>query len=163
MRASPSFNPLFALFIAINGALSVDAPGPGIGEGVLHGLHLGRHLAKLLWLPGELFLNSLQPERDKRFAAVADAGNLRKRKVLSEAKQKDLGGRSFPQAVVGVEGTEKLKYPGREAEALLIGLRRLGRWGLGGGVGGWGWACLRGGSNREEKGAACRIARDEGF
>ena len=55
------------VLVAIDGTLSVDAPGPGIGEGVLHGLHLGRHLAKLLWLLGELFPNSLQPERDERF------------------------------------------------------------------------------------------------
>jgi hypothetical protein len=64
----------------------------------------------------------LQPERDKRFAAVAHAGNLGKRKVLSEANQIHLDWRSFPQAVVGVEGAEKLKDPGREAGVFLSGL-----------------------------------------
>jgi hypothetical protein len=117
--------PLVSLFVAGEGTLPVDAPGPGVADGVLHGFDVSRHLPKLSWLPWELFLDSLESEGYQRLVAVADAGNLGPRKVFPEAKQKDLDGGRFSQPFVGVESSEQLEDLRGDAALCLIRLRGL--------------------------------------
>src|ERR1035441_6843559 len=130
-----SLRPFVALFVAVNGALAVHPARPGISECVLHGLDLSRQLAELMRLPGQLLPDAPEPLRDQGPATPADAGNLGAGEVLAELEEKDLDGRGFSYAVVGVERSEQLEDLGGEAEVWLIGLRGLGRRGLAGFVG----------------------------
>ena len=110
----------------MDGALAVNAPGSAIADGVLHGLDVRRQLPKVLWLPGELSPNRLEPEHNQRLGTAAGLGNFRAGKVLPEAKQKDFDRRGFAQPVAGVQGTGQLKDLGRDAALCLIELGRLG-------------------------------------
>jgi hypothetical protein len=56
-------------FIAIDGTLPVDVLGPGIAQGVLHGLNLGRQVLELLRCPGELVLDSGNPSKSATTSA----------------------------------------------------------------------------------------------
>jgi hypothetical protein len=73
-------------------------------------------------------LNGGEPIINQRPVAVALASDLRRAQALPVVEVEHLDGRSFPQAVVGVEGTEKLKDPGREAGLTLDGKGYANDW-----------------------------------
>src|ERR1035441_6856499 len=136
-----SLRPFVALFVPVNGALAVHPARPGVSECVLHGLNAGRQFPELLRLPGRPLPDAPEPLRDQGLDTPADAGNLGTGVVLAEVEEKDLDGRGFSYAVVGVESSEQLEDLGGEAEVWLVGLRGLGRPSVAGFVG-WPWTLL---------------------